>query len=281
MERKKRNIKKFVYHALMILVCLLMLYPLIWMICSSFKESAEILRTQHDLIPQNPTFENYIQGWKGIGRNSFTTFLGNSLFVAILRVIGSTASAALTAYAFARIKFSGQKFWFGIMIATMCLPGMVLQIPQYLQYNSMGWVGTYLPLIVPFFLGGSPFYVFMLMQFMRNVNRSIDEAAIIDGCNWFQLFYHIMLPLIKPALATVAVMTFIGSWNDFYSSLIYLNKPERYPVAYALKLYADEAITDYGPMLAMSVLSLIPVIILFFIFQKGLVEGISTSGLKG
>ena len=153
-------------------------------------------------------------------------------------------------------------------------------IPQYLLFNRFGWVGTYLPIIVPRFCGDA-FNVFLLMQFMKNVPKEMDEAAIMDGCNPFQMFYRIILPLVKPAISTVAVLSFMSSWSDFMGALLYLNKPSMYPVSYALKLFSDESGTNYGPMFAMSVASLIPVLILFFIFQKSLVEGISTTGVKG
>ena len=166
------------------------------------------------------------------------------------------------------------------MLLTMCLPSQVLMVPQYLLYNSLGWVGTYLPLMVPSFCGNA-FNVFLLMQFMKNIPGEIDEAAVMDGCSRLQLFGRIMLPLVKPAVATVAVLSFMGSWSDFMGTLLYLNKPRMYPVSFALRLFSDESGTNYGPMFAMSVASLVPVLVLFFIFQKSLVEGISTTGVKG
>ena len=153
-------------------------------------------------------------------------------------------------------------------------------MPRYLLFNELGWIGTYLPIVVPEFFGKA-FYVFMLMQFIRNIPKSVDEAAIIDGCGYFQLFTKIAIPLIKPAIATVAIMTFMDAWADFMGALLYLNKPSMYPVAYALKLFGDETGTNYGPMFAMSVASLTPIMVLFFIFQKSLVEGISSQGIKG
>lgn len=279
--KKKHLIGNTVYHVFMLILSLLMLYPLLWMLSSSLKPGDQIMLTQTQLIPSTITFENYTIGWAGFARNTFATFFKNSLFVATLRVAGTVVSACLTAYAFARMNFRGRKFWFAVMIGTMCLPGMVLRVPQYLLFNKMGWVGTYLPILVPVWFGGGAFNVFLLMQFMKNIPRDMDEAATIDGCGWGGLFARIVLPLIKPAVCTVAVLTFINSWGDFYSALIYLNKPSMYPVAYALKLYSDETTSNYGPMLAMSVLSLVPIMILFFLFQRSLVEGISTTGIKG
>lgn len=279
--KSKKMICNVMYHIFMIGFCFIMIYPLLWLLASSFKPSNEIMRTADELFVKKPTIENYVNGWKGFARYTFGTYFKNSFILAGVRVVGTVFSSSLTAFGFARIRFKGRKFWFAVMIGTMCLPGMVLQIPQYLLFNEMGWVGTWLPLLVPCWLGGGAFNVFLIMQFMKNVPKEIDEAARIDGCGWLGLYQNIMLPLVKPALGSVAILTFIGAWGDFYSALIYLNKPKYYPVAYALKLYCDELDINYGPMLAMSVLSLIPLVILFFVFQKSLVEGISTSGIKG
>lgn len=278
---EKKIVGNTIYHAFMLLFSLLMLYPLLWMVSSSLKPGDQIMITQTQLIPRKITFENYVIGWAGFARNTFATFFKNSLMIATVRVAGTVTSACLTAFAFARMNFAGRKLWFAIMIGTMCLPGMVLQVPQYLLYNALGWVGSFRPLLIPCWFGGGAFNVFLLMQFMKNIPRDMDEAATIDGCGWGGLFMRIVLPLILPAVCTVAVLSFIGSWGDFYSSLIYLNKPSFYPVAYALKLYSDETTSNYGPMLAMSALSLAPIMILFFAFQRSLVEGISTSGIKG
>lgn len=277
----KKILGRTVYHVFMIAFSLLMLYPLLWMISASLKPSDQIMITADQLIPRTVTFSNYIEGWKGLARYSFATYFKNSILISVVRVVGTVISASLSAFGFARIRFKTRSFWFAVMIGTMCLPGMVLQIPQYLMFNKLGWVGTFRPLLIPCWFGGGAFNIFLLMQFMKNIPRDMDEAATIDGCGWWRLFTRIMLPLIVPAICSVAVLTFIGAWGDFYSSLIYLNKPAYYPVAYALKLYSDEVSTNYGPMLAMSVLSLVPIMILFVLFQKSLVEGISTSGIKG
>lgn len=280
--KKRKLASDIIYHILMIVFCVIMLYPLIWMIVSSLKPSHEVMRTATSLIVKNPTLDNYVEGWKGFARYSFTIFFKNSLFLCFVRVAGTVISASITAYAFARIPFMGRKIWFGVMIVTMCLPVMVLQVPQYIMFNNMGWIGTWAPILIPCWFGGGAFNIFLIMQFMRNIPKEIDEAAKIDGCGWFGLYRQIMLPLVKPALGSVAILSFIEAWGDFYSALVYLNKPQYYPVAYALKLFSDEtSSSNYGPMLAMSVCALIPILILFFIFQKTLVEGISTSGIKG
>ena len=277
-KTRKRN--TVIYHVIVAALSFAMLYPLLWMIASSFKPNNEIFTTVTSLIPQTFTLENYSNGWKGFAGLSFGVFFKNSIFVATLSAIGSTLSAAVVAFGFARLKFPGRQGWFVAMILTMMLPGQVMMIPRFVLFNKMGWVGTFLPMTVPAFFG-SAFNIFLIMQFIRGVPRDMDEAARIDGCSWYGIFLYIMLPMIVPALVTVAVLTFIGSWGDFMGSLLYLNTPQKYTAAYALKLFADAAYTDYGATFAMSVISLVPILTLFFFFQKNLVEGISMQGIKG
>ena len=275
---RRRN--RILYHICVSVLSFGMLYPLLWMVGSSLKPNSEIFVTVTNLFPQTFTWENYRNGWKGFAGLNFGVFFGNSLWVATVSTIGATLSAAIVAYGFARLNFPGRKIWFVAMILTMMLPSQVMMIPRFVLFNQMGWVGTFLPVTVPAFFGGA-FDIFLVMQFIRGVPRDMDEAARIDGCGWYSIFAKILLPMIVPALVTVAVLTFIASWGDFMGSLLYLNTPQKYTAAYALKLFADAAFTDYGATFAMSVVSLIPILILFFFFQKNLVEGISTQGIKG
>ncbi len=275
---RRRN--KIFYHICVSVLGFGMLYPLLWMVGSSLKPNSEIFVTVTNLLPQTFTWENYRNGWKGFAGLNFGVFFGNSLWIAAVSTIGATLSAAIVAYGFARLNFPGRKIWFVAMILTMMLPSQVMMIPRFVLFNQMGWVGTFLPVTVPAFFGGA-FDIFLVMQFIRGVPRDMDEAARIDGCGWYSIFAKILLPMIVPALVTVAVLTFIASWGDFMGSLLYLNTPQKYTAAYALKLFADAAFTDYGATFAMSVVSLIPILILFFFFQKNLVEGISTQGIKG
>ncbi len=277
---RTRKIHTALYHLIVGILSIAMLYPLLWMVASSFKPNSEIFVTVTSLIPETFTLENYITGCRGFVGLNFGVFFGNSFLVAGLSTLGATASAALVAFGFARLKFPGRKIWFAAMIVTMMLPNQVMIIPRFVLFNEMGWVGTFLPMTVPAFFG-SGFNIFLVMQFIRGIPRDMDEAARIDGCSWYGIFAFIVLPMIIPALVTVAVLTFIGSWGDFMGSLLYLNKPQKYTVAYALKLFADSSFTDFGATFAMSTLSLIPTLIIFFLFQKNLVEGISTQGLKG
>lgn len=276
----QRKRKAIVYHVLMVMGCILMLYPLIWLFGASFKTTEEYYASPATIVPKIWTIRNYIEGWAGFGRQSFSRFFLNSFFLAITSTFGTVISCTMVSFGFSRLKFKTKKTWFALMLLTMCLPTQVLMMPRYLMFNKLGWIGTYLPILVPEFFGKA-FYVFMLMQTIRNIPKSLDEAAIIDGCGLFGLFTKIIVPLIKPSIATVGIMTFMESWSDFMGALLYLNKPSMYPVSYALKLFGDETGTNYGPMFAMSVASLVPILVLFFIFQKSLVEGVTSSGIKG
>ncbi len=278
--KRQKTISTIIYHVLVAAASVGMLYPLLWMIGSSFKPNNEIFTSVERLIPKTFTLENYVNGWRGFAGLSFAVFFKNSFFVAIIASLGATLSSAVVAFGLARLRFPGRKVWFIAMIVTMMLPGQVMMIPRFVLFNKFGWVGTYLPLTVPAFFGGA-FDIFLIMQFIRGVPRDMDEAATIDGCSWYGVFSRITLPMIVPAIVTVGILTFINSWGDFMGSLLYLNAPRKYTVAYALKLFTDSAGTDYGATFAMSVLSLIPILVIFFFFQKQLVEGISIQGLKG
>src|SRR6185503_13841568 len=219
--------------------------------------------------------------WRGLGGISFAVFFRNSFFYAGLATLFSVISSAIVAYGFARLRFVGQRFWFTCMILTLMLPSQVQLIPQYILFNKLDWVNTYLPLLVPR-LCGQAFFIFMMMQFIRGIPRELDEAAEIDGCIRIGIFFRIILPLIKPALITAAIFSFYWTWEDFQGPLIYLSNPKLYPVSLALRASADgNSVTNWGALFAMASLSLVPVFAVFIFFQRYLVEGISTTGLKG
>lgn len=279
---KKRKIFTIIYHLLVCGFGLVMIYPLIWMVVSSFKETNTIFTTAGSLIPQNAVVENYINGWKGFAGVTFARFFGNSLFITILSTIGTVASSACVAYAFARCKFPGKKILFMAMLASMMIPGQILMVPQYLWYQKLGWVGSYLPLIVPFCFAIQGFFIYLMMSFIQGIPKELDEAAKIDGCSYFGIFSRIILPLMSPSLITAGIFSFMWRWDDFMSALLYVDKPVKYPASLALKLFCDPgASSDYGAMFAMATLSIIPIFLIFVFFQKYLVEGVATSGLKG
>ena len=280
--KEKRAVKAVIYHILVFAVGLVMIYPLIWMVMSSFKPTNTIFQTAGSLIPETFTFENYINGWKGFAKVTFATFFKNSLFISVVATIGTVISSAIVAYGFARFKFKGKKLLFSAMLLSMMLPAQVLMIPQYMWYQKLNWVCSYMPLIVPYFFAIQGFFVYLISNFISGIPRDLDEAAKIDGCSYVSIFTKIILPLIKPALVTAGIFSFMWRWDDFLSALLYVNKSAKYPVSLALKLFCDPgSSSDYGAMFAMASLSILPSVLIFIFFQRYLVEGISTSGLKG
>lgn len=280
--REKRIVKNVIYHVLVFSAGIIMIYPLIWMFMSSFKETKTIFQTAGNLIPNPFTIQNYINGLKGFAKVSFMTFFKNSLFISVVATVGTVISSAVVAYGFARFKFRGRNLLFAAMLLSMMLPAQVLMIPQYLWYQKLGWVGSYLPLIVPYFFAIQGFFVYLMTNFIDGIPKELDEAAKIDGCSYPQIFIRVILPLITPALVTGAIFSFMWRWDDFLSALLYVNKSALYPVSLALKLFCDPgSSSDYGAMFAMASLSILPSVLIFIFFQKYLVEGISTSGLKG
>lgn len=278
----KKVLNKTIYHVIICLFGLMMIYPLIWMIMSSFKPSSTIFTTADQLITNKFTVENYANGWKGFGKIGFGEFFKNSLFISIVATVGTVFSSALVAFGFSRCKFFGKKFLFVDMLLSMMLPAQVLMIPQYLWYQKLNWVGTYLPLTVPFWFAIQGFFVYLMSNFIDGIPKDLDEAAKIDGCTSYGIFARVILPLLTPAMITSAIFSFMWRWDDFLSALLYINKSEMYPVSLALKLFSDPgSSSDYGAMFAMATLSILPAVIIFIFFQKYLVEGISTSGLKG
>lgn len=277
----KKTMKTVFYHLFLISFGLLMIYPVLWMISGSFKDNVDILSGSLNIIPTEFKWENYVNGWRGFGGITFTTFFKNSFIITTASTLGTVLSSALIAYAFTRIEFKGRKIWFTMMILTLMLPGQIILIPQYIIYNSLNLVGTFVPLILPHFFGQA-FFIYQMMQFIATIPKELDESAYIDGCSKYSIFTKIVFPLLKPAIITTIIIQFYWKWDDFMGPLIYLNKPQSYTVSIALKLFADAgSTTDYGAMFAISTLSLIPVFLIFLFFNKYLTEGISTSGLKG
>lgn len=280
--KEKRTARSIVYHVVICLIGIIMIYPLIWMIMSSFKETGTIFTTAGSLIPEKFILDNYRNGWKGFAGIAFSTFFKNSLVISIVATIGTILSSAVVAYGFARFEFRGRKLMFTAMLLSMMLPAQVLMIPQYLWYQKLNWVGSYMPLIIPYFFATQGFFVYLMSNFIEGIPRELDEAAKIDGCSYFGIFRLVIAPLMKPAVVTGSIFSFMWRWDDFLSALLYINKTAKYPVSLALKLFCDPgSSSDYGAMFAMATLSVLPAVVIFLFFQKYLVEGISTSGLKG
>ncbi len=279
--RARRRFMSVAAHVLLIGVSIMMLYPLLWLLASSFRPENEIFGSGISLLPSfSWSLDSYFRGWNGL-RVSFTTFFANSLTISILCVIGNVLACSLAAYAFARLEFAGRRFWFAMMLMTLMLPYQVTLIPQYVLFLNLGWVNTFLPLIVPKYLASDAFFIFLMVQFFRGIPKELDEAARMDGASPWRIYYKIMLPLSMPVLATAAIFTFIWTWDDFFGPLIYLSELKDYTVMLGLRTFTDSTgESDYGGLFAMSVLSLVPIFVFFLAFQRLLIEGIATTGMK-
>lgn len=276
----KKRIGKTAQYTFILGLGFIMIYPVLWMIAGSFKTDNEILSGSLSLIPEIFQWENYAEGWAGFAGISFFTFFKNSFIIASISTVATVLSSACIAYALSRIEFKGRKFWFVVMLITLMIPAQVILIPQFIIYNQLNLVGTYIPLILPHFFGQA-FFIYQIMQFMVGIPKELDESAIIDGCSKYTVFTKIIFPLLKPAVITTIIIQFYWKWDDFMGPLIYLNRPRSYTVSIAIKLFADAgSSTSYASMFAMSTLSLLPVFLIFLFFNKYLVQGISTSGLK-
>ena len=272
--------KQFLKHILLTVVGLGMLYPVLWMLSSSLKPQDQIF-SDPGLWPQVWTLENYINGWSSL-QYGFETFFLNSAIIAVAAVLGNLFSCSLAAFAIARLRFKGSKVVLGIVLLTIMLPYHVVVVPQYIVFSSIGWVNTFWPLILPKFLATDAFFIFLLVQFIRALPRDLDEAARLDGCGPYGIYFRIVLPLALPALATTAIFTFIWTWNDFFTPLIYLNDPATHTIPIALRTFLDSTgQSSYGSLFAMSMLAIAPIIGFFIAAQRYLVEGIATTGVKG
>ena len=256
----------------------LMLYPVLWMIASSLRGQDEIF-TNMGLWVSSPKWSNYTEGWNALPY-SFGKYFLNSLIIVCFAIVGNIITCSMAAYAFARLNFRGRPLMFGFMLLMLMIPVHVVIIPQYIIWNNLGLVNTFVPLILPKFLAVDGFFTFLFYQFIRGLPRDLDEAAKIDGAGHIRIFFQVLLPLMKPAIGTTAVFTFMWTWNDFFSQLIYLTDPTMYTVPIALRTFIDSAQSSYGPLFAMSVLSIIPLFVVFLFGQKYLVEGIATTGGK-
>lgn len=278
---KKKTKKTIWAYVILVVFGFIMVYPLIWMFFATFKDNKELFGTTA-LLPSSYSLDAYLKGWKGSGQYTFTTFFINSFKMVIPAVFFTIASCSIVAYGFARFKFVGKKLLFGLMISTLMLPNTAIIIPRYLLFRNLGWLNTFKPFWMPALLAAYPFFIFMLIQFLRGIPKDLDESAKIDGANSFVIFKSILLPLMKPALFSVGLMQFMWVWNDFYNPLIYINSVKNYPLALGVRMVLDTSGTVYwNQVLAMALVSILPLIILFFFAQRYFIEGIATTGMKG
>ncbi len=276
----RARVGRLAAHAALAAFTLAMLYPVLWMVASSLK-SEQAIFSEFSLWPKDASLRAYVEGWNGL-KVGFGRFFLNSAIVAGLAVVGNVVACSLAAFAFARLEFRLKKLWFALMLGTLMLPYHVTLIPQYVLFLKLGWIDTFLPLVVPKFLAVDAFFIFLMVQFFRGIPREFDEAAVMDGCGPWGVYRRVMLPLSRPVLATAAIFSFIWTWDDFFGPLIYLNDVELYTAPLALRSFVDSTgRTEWGPLFAMSTLSLAPVFAVFLLFQRHIIRGITMSGLKG
>jgi ABC-type glycerol-3-phosphate transport system permease component len=257
---------------------IVMLLPFIWLVSSSLKLETRVFEFPPRLIPDPIRFENYKDA---LTYKPFHIYVANTFFIVILNEIAILFSASLCGYGFARIRFPGRDFFFALVIGTMMLPSVVTMIPTFIIFSRLGWIGTFLPLTVPFFFGGEAFNIFLFRQFFRTIPEELADAARIDGCSEFGIYWRIMLPLAKPALTTVAIFTFINAWSDFMGPLLYLNSPDMFTVSVGLSTFRSTMATRWDLLMAAATATTLPIIVIFFAAQRFFVKGVVMTGLKG
>ena len=274
--------RSLAFHIFSIALGFLMIYPLLWLIASSFKSNSTMYVNSYSLIPQEwDIAENYRSGWQGISGIHFGRFLANTVIVTVVGTVTCVFSSLLAAYAFSRTPFKGIRIWFTCVILTMMIPPQVMVVPQYIILKNIGLIDTLAALILPWCFG-TAFFIFLMLQFFRSIPKELDEAAEIDGCGHFRILFQVLVPVVKPAIVTSAIFAFYWIWQDFFQPLIFMNSVKNFTVSLALNAYLDPtSFNNYGGLFAMSWISLIPVIIFFILFQKHLVNGIATDGIKG
>lgn len=266
-----------VAYILLIAGSIAIMIPVFWMVSSALKPNSQIFLFPPQWIPNPVQWDNFV---KALTSLPFDVYFKNTLIIEVGTIVGTVLSCTVVAYGFARFNAPGSKILFVVLLSTMMLPSAVTMIPTYILFSKLNWVNTLLPLVVPSYFG-NPFFIFLLRQFFMTIPRDFEEAARIDGANTWQILTKIILPLAKPALATVTIFTFMGVWNDFMGPLIYLNKPETYTLALGLNFFKGQYVSNWNMLMAASLVMMLPLIILFFVAQKAFIEGITLTGVKG
>lgn len=280
---RRRKVQKLFTNVILYIIIIIggaiLILPFLWMVTSGLKDAKHIFAYPPQIIPNPARWNNFYDGWTKFA--NFNLYLKNTLVITTNNIVGNLVSCVLAAYGFARLKARGKNFWFLMVLGTMMIPTWVTLIPQYVLFSKLKWTNTFLPLTVPAWFGW-PFFIFLLRQFFMSIPKDLDDAARIDGCNTWEILWHVILPLSGPALATVAVFAFIGNWNNFLSPLIYLRDTEKYTLAIGLQRFqGTNGNVQYHYMMAVSTLVVLPIILVFFLAQRLFVQGIVMTGIKG
>lgn len=269
--------KNWWIYLILVMMCFICIFPFLWMLRSSVMSDKEIFAMPIQWLPKELKLENYAEAFIAL---PFGRYFLNSALITVLNVVGSIFSASFAAYGYTRFNFKGKKFFFGVLLSTMMIPYTVLMIPQFIGWSAVGAVDTYLPLIVPAFFG-SAFNIFLVRQFYMGIPKAYDEAALIDGANYLQIYFKIILPASKPALCSIGVFSFMNSWNDFMGPLLYINSPEKKTISLGLQYFIGQYTQQWNLLMAAACVTIIPMIAVFFFAQRYFIEGITFSGLKG
>lgn len=277
-QKQTKRMGNIFTYILLILISIILMLPLVWMVSTSLKPMTEIAQFPPTLFPEDVQWQNYVETIKSF---PFFRYAGNTLFITFFVVVGNVLSNSFIAYGFSKIKFPGRNILFSLVLSTMMIPGFVLMIPQYVLFSNIGWVGTYLPLIVPAFFG-SGFNIFLMRQFYLSIDDELIEAAQIDGANHLYIWSRLMVPLTKPALITIGIQSFNGAWNDFLGPLLYIHDENMYTLQIGLQVFQSQSTTQWNYLMAGATLVLLPTVLLFLFAQKYFIEGMDLSaGTKG
>jgi multiple sugar transport system permease protein len=276
-QRRQHALHMLLVYALLLVLAVTFLLPFLWMISTSLKQENQVFAYPPSFFPRSFEWRNYVNGWRIL---PFTTFLKNSLIVTSANVVGNVISCTLVAYGFARLRARGKNVLFLLMLATIMIPREVTIVPRFIFFSHLGLVNTLWPLILPAWFG-YPFFIFLLRQFFMTIPRDLDDAARMDGASHLQILMHIIVPLSKPALATVAVFAFIGNWTNILDPLIYLRSTNLYTLPLGLNLFRGPAFTQFNWLMAVSIITVIPVMVVFFVAQRVFVRGVTLTGVAG
>ena len=273
-KSQKERISNIILFVVLTLGAILILFPIAWMFCTALKSAPEIAMYPPKLLPEKPMFENFIIAWQ---KAPFTKYTINTLIIVFFTIIGNVFVNSFVSYGFAKVDFAGKNILFTCILATMMIPGFITLVPTYVIFSKLHWVNTYLPLIVPAFFGNA-FHIFMMRQFYMTIPIELTEAARIDGAGHFYIWGKLMMPLVKPVMATIALIAFKGAWSDFQGPLLYLSDRNMYTLQLGLQVFKGQGFTEWNYLMAVSFLSMIPILILFFCFQNYFIEGMNVGG---
>ena len=281
-SRRMKLLRSLVFQAfwylLLSAVALVLALPLLWLVSTSFKTGSQTFLMPPKWIPDPIVGSNYPEAFRAV---NFGRYFWNTIYITLNATLGTLGTASIAAYAFARLRFPLRGLLFGLVLSTIMLPGIVTLIPTFIVFRMLDWIDTFKPLVVPHWLGGGAFYIFLFRQFFMTIPLELDEAAQVDGASNFRIYWRILLPLSTPVLATVAIFSFINHWNEFFTPLIYLQSPDKWTMAIGLQSFKDLYSTSWNLMMAASTVMIVPLLVLFFAAQKYFTQGIQMSGIAG